>query len=305
MAEAPTKKPTMFNEIGGTGLNIYTGYSLQEDFQRELQGANGVRIYTEMGTTPIVGAILFVLEQMIAQVEWKIEPATEEPADFIKGALFEDMNVSWADNLSEICSMFRYGWHWAEVCYKMRRGKTDSITQPSSKFDDGLIGWRKWAPRGQNTLYGWDIDESGGIRAMIQMLPNEPSRGQIFIPIEKSLLFRTKLDRNSPEGISILRSAYAPWFYGKRMQEIEAIGVERDLAGLPTLTPPDGVDLWNRNDPEAVANKKLAEQMVRSIRRGEREGVLIPFGWKLELLASGSRRNFDVSTIINRYDTRI
>ena len=35
------------------------------------------------------------------------------------------------------------------------------------------------------------------------------------------------------------------------------------------------------------------------------EGLTLPDGWKLELLSTGSRRQFDTSAIIERYDTRI
>jgi hypothetical protein len=309
VAEATTRRTGLFRETGGTGLNLYSGYLLTEEFQRELQGLNGVRIYTEMGTTPIVGAILFVIEQMVAQVEWKVNPGTEEaadkePAEFISGALFDDMSYSWSDTLSEICSCFQFGWAYMETVFKMRKGRDVRGDQATSKFNDAKIGWRKWSLRGQNTLDGWEIDDSGGIKGMWQRLPTMPS-DRVLIPIEKSLLFRTKIDRNSPEGKSILRSAYSSWWYGKRFAEIEAIGIERDLAGLPMLTPPEGLDLWNQNDQEAASTLRAATKLVQSVKRGEKEGVLLPYGWKLELLGSGSRRNFDVGSIITRYDTRI
>ena len=34
------------------------------------------------------------------------------------------------------------------------------------------------------------------------------------------------------------------------------------------------------------------------------EGIVIPAGWKLELLTSGSSRNFDTGVIIDRYDKK-
>ena len=53
-----------------------------------------------------------------------------------------------------------------------------------------------------------------------------------------------------------------------------------------------------------------AEAIVSSIRRDAREGLVLPGGadgqgWKLELLASGSKRQFDTNAIIDRYDKRI
>ena len=160
-----------------------------------------------------------------------------------------------------------------------------------------------WAIRGQETLLRWDFDPNGGIQGMVQQPP--PDFQIRTVPIERSLLFRTRTNKNNPEGKSLLRSAYRSWFFKKRIEEIEGIGIERDLAGLPVLIPPEGVDLWNTSDATAATSKTDAETLVRSIRRDEQEGVLIPFGWELKLLTTGGRRQFDTTEIINRYDQRI
>ena len=104
---------------------------------------------------------------------------------------------------------------------------------------------------------------------------------------------------------SILRNAYRSWYFKRRIQEIEGIGIERDLAGLPVIYGPEDVDLWDENIPQ---NKDIVaglERMVKNIRRDEMEGVVLPGGYKLELLSSGGTRQFDTNAIINRYDTRI
>ncbi|MEG0754551.1 MAG: hypothetical protein RR461_12005, partial [Angelakisella sp.] len=48
-----------------------------------------------------------------------------------------------------------------------------------------------------------------------------------------------------------------------------------------------------------------AEALVASIRRDSEEGVLLPDGWKLELLTSGSSRQINIGETIERYDNRI
>jgi hypothetical protein len=138
---------------------------------------------------------------------------------------------------------------------------------------------------------------------MVQLGP--PDYQTHVIPLEKALLFRTKADRNNPEGRSLLRNAYRPWYFKKHVEEIEGIGMERDLAGLPVLKVPEGVDIWNPKDPEASKVRVAAERLVRNIRRDKNEGVVLPFGWELNLLSSASRRQFDTNAIINRYDQRI
>jgi hypothetical protein len=132
-----------------------------------------------------------------------------------------------------------------------------------------------------------------------------PDFQRFTIPIQKSLLFRTSVFKNNPEGFSMLRRAYRSWFFKKRIEEIEGIGIERDLAGLPQLIPPEGVDLFNPNDSAAVALLQRAERMVRNIRRDEQEGIVLPRGWEVKLLSTGGRRQFDTNQIVTRYDQRM
>lgn len=132
-----------------------------------------------------------------------------------------------------------------------------------------------------------------------------PDFGTYTIPMSKALLFRTKSRKNNPEGRSILRNAYRSWYFKRRIQEIEGIGIERDLAGLPVMHGPEGLDLWNDDIEDNKKTRIALENMVKSIRRDEMEGVVLPAGYELELLSSGGTRQFDTNAIINRYDTRI
>ena len=288
-------------EVGKTGLKR-SGGILQEEFLRELRGTQGMRVYREMSRNEaIVGASLFAYTTLAKEVSFRIDSAqkgdakADEVAEFISGALFEDMNLSWRDLLSEIFSFLTYGWSWFEVVYKRRGGDVQDPTY-KSRFNDNKIGWRKWAPRAQDAMVEWVIDDTGGIKGLVQA--PEPSFQRVTIPIEKSLLFRTSSMCGSPEGMSILRTAYQSFYYKRRIQIIRGIGIERDLAGLPKLTPPEGLDIWNPNDATAVTKKAAAEKIVRSIRRDEHEGVILPHGWTLELLTSGGSRQFDITAVI-------
>ena len=138
---------------------------------------------------------------------------------------------------------------------------------------------------------------------MTQMPP--PDFGIFTIPLEKAMLFRTKSRKNNPEGRSILRNSYRSWYFKRRIQEIEGIGIERDLAGLPVIYAPGDLDIWDSTVEENVRVRLWLEDMVRHIRRDEMEGIVLPHGYELKLLSSAGTRQFDTNTIINRYDTRI
>ena len=53
------------------------------------------------------------------------------------------------------------------------------------------------------------------------------------------------------------------------------------------------------------ASLAYAERLITGIRRDSKEGVVLPFGWELQLLTSGSRRQFDTNQIIERYNKQI
>ena len=293
-------------EIGRVGQRRYGG-TIYEEFLPQLRGKRGIQVFYEMSENDdIVGAILFAIEMLVRQCDWNVEPGgntakDKEVAEFVKSCM-DDMQDTWIDTISEILSFLTYGWSYHEIVYKRRMGNTKDL-RTKSKYSDGLIGWRKLPIRAQETLYQWEYDNEDNLLGMTQKPP--PDYGTFTIPVEKALLFRTKIRKDNPEGRSILRNAYRPWYFKKRIQEIEGIGIERDLAGLPVMHAPEGVDIWNDEDEQMIKTRAGLEEMVRSIRRDEMEGVVLPHGYELELLSSGGTRQFDTNVTINRYDTRI
>ena len=293
-------------EIGRLGQKRYGGF-FYEEFLKELQGRKGIEVYREMSENDdVIGSILYAIEMLIRQVSWRVQPAgstskDEEAADFIYQCM-NDMSDTWTDTISEVLSFLTFGWSSHELVYKRRAGKSRD-PKLKSKYSDGLIGWQKLPIRAQETLWEWIYDDGDNLLGMSQMPP--PKFEIIEIPIERLMIFRTKSRKGSPEGRSILRNAYRSWYFKRRIQEIEGIGVERDLAGFPTLTAPEGMNIWDDDDPDMAAIRAAADAIVQNVRRDSLEGLSMPSGWKLELLSTGGRRQFDTNAIIERYDTRI
>lgn len=309
-------------ELGTTGLKRTSGF-IYDEFLTRLQGIQGIKTYREMSDNdPVIGAILYAIEKVITRLEWRVDPFKDQSRDgdpdendienatFIEECL-NDMSDSWDSTLSQILSMCIYGWSFHEIVYKRRGGPEQKDPSKRSKFTDGKIGWRKWAIRGQETLYLWTFDDDGGIQGMQQVDPYT-GHGRVDIPIEKSLLFRTTAAKNNPEGRSLLRNAYRPWWFKRRIEEIEAIGIERDLAGLPiAYVPPEFLSSAATPDQQSVLS--AIKQIVTSVKRNENEGIVFPqvydeggkplFDFKL--LSSGGSRQFDTDKVITRLDQRI
>jgi len=302
-------------DLGVTGLMRFSGI-INEEFLLELRGIRGIRVYKEMrDNDPLIGSLLFAIDMLLRSVDWTVEPRDKGNAEDVKAAVFieecmEDMNAPWMDFITEILSMLVFGWSYFEKVFKIRDGDEGKVP---SMFNDGKIGWRKIAIRSQETLERWALDDNGGIQGMHQRGGfGIGSAANVFLPIEKCILFRTRVHKNNPEGRSVLRNAYRPWYFKKNIEQIEGIGIERDLAGLPVVHVPSEILTAKGGTEEANMLIEL-KKMVRNIRRDEQDGVIFPRVYdkngnklfELELLTTGGSRQFDTNKTKQSYSREI
>jgi hypothetical protein len=317
-----------FKEWGSSGLRQYGGW-VREEFLPQLLGRQAARAYREMyDNSPVVGAVMFAIQQTMRKVEWRTQGVADTgPAkameDFADSLRF-DMSHTWEDFITEALSMLVYGYAPHEIVYKRRLGKSppgggdtrDANAIPRSEFDDGLVGLRRLPVRGQDTILKWFFSVNGDILGLTQ----QPWIGQLIdIPIEKMLLFRPGAHKNNPEGRSILRTAYRPYYFIKRLEEQEAIWLER-MSGVPVLQIPSAILEAGNVSGNAAGQAALQtyKNMITNIRMDEQMGVLLPsdryaggtgaspermFEFRLEVPSGRATAGFDVS--IGRYKTDI
>ena len=301
-----------YDVVGLTGLEIQSGI-IREEFLTDLRGANGMAAYARMrDNDPVIGGFLTAIETLARSADWKVEPGTDgnqETADFVWSCL-NDMEQSLSSTISEILSMLPFGWSLHEKLFKLRKGPEEDDPNFFSQYSDGKVGWRAFEIRSQESLVSWVADERGTVTDMVQQAA--PDYVQRTIPLSKSLLFRTRTNKNNPEGRSILRNSYVPWYRKTKIEEIEGIGVERDLAGLPVMYVPQQIMSKNAK-PEEKALFEYCKDIVSNIRNDSQAGLVLPAVFdpegnrlfEIQLLNSEGRRNFDTTVIITRYDQRI
>jgi hypothetical protein len=299
--------------LGWTGLKQHGG-SLDDEFHRALKGERGKKLLREMADNdPIIGTIIQAVSTFVRQTEVHVRNPSETAegaahAEFVAQCL-DDMSASFDDVLSEIMrSLIVFGFSYVELVYKLRDGD-NADPRRNSDYDDGKIGWRKWGNRPAETIPRWAFDGDGGIKGAYQLLPNG---GEVFIPIEKALLFRTEVINGNPEGRSLLRNSFTSYHYVKNMREIEAIGIERDMTGLPVLRVPPSIMASATGTREAQIRADL-EKLGQQIRRDERAFMMLPAkeyggqttGYDFELMASPGSHSVDTDTVIRRYESRM
>lgn len=272
-----TNDDLIFRDVGSYGLRQYSGW-VREEFLRQLQGREAARVYREMlDNSATVGSLMFAITQSMRKIEWRVNPADDTPAaaeaaDFAE-SLRHDMSHTWEDFVAEALSMLGYGYSVHELVYKRRLGRNPGGDQPTSKYNDGMIGLRRLPIRSQDTIIKWFFDGDGQITGVTQ----QPWKGSILdIPIQKFLLFRPSSHKNNPEGRSILRTAYRAYYMITRLEEQEAIMHER-LSGFPVMYVPSVLlELAAAGDANAKAQLAAYQRVVRNVRVDDQMGVLIP-----------------------------
>jgi len=301
-------------ESGRTGLSRFGGH-ISEEWLPELSGSSGAVVYKRMADgDAIIGGYLYAIKQLAKSVPWFAVPGNSSPesqdaARFLESCIY-DMSFSWPDTLDEILSMLPFGWSYFEQVFKIRRGPRQAEQKFKSQYNDGRIGWAKWAPRAQESLNEWLYDEDTDTLLGMSQIP-APDYIERQIPLSKAIHFVTTSAKANPEGRSILRTAYRSWRMKTNIEDLEGIGIERDLVGYPTLYVP--INVFNRETDrdEEVHNDFV--KFITDVKRDVAEGAMLPAVfdehgnrmYEFKLVSSSGTRQFDTSQIISRYVTHM
>lgn len=304
--------------LGVAGTSTRNGTLKADELQPELRGKRAIRKYREMrDNDATIGAALYAVEQMLRDVPIKVTPADDskqakEEAKFVESVL-EDMDHSLDDHISEALSFLTFGFATFEVVYKRRVGPYERNPKKKSKSTDNRIGVRKIAPRAQWTVNRFDVDDqSGDLYGFYQDVSS--GFGTNYIPMRKAILYRTTTINGDPSGRSILRNAYASYERLNAIQQYEAIGIERELAGIPHAeVPAEYLSADATEAQQAVLNQ--LKEILRDLKFNE-QGFLItpsdtypgkdgePTNQKLvsvKLISAEGTRNIDIDPVVKRY----
>lgn len=306
------KMPT--KTMGIVGMHTASG-KVEEEFLDELRWPEAGKVYQEMASNDaVVGGCLYIIETLIRRAHWHAVPASTdagdvEAAEFLESCMNDMDGQTWDDFICDALSMLVYGFSFHEIAYKVRRGPQEKDPKFHSNYSDGRIGWKALPIRSQSSLEEWEIDPVTG--EVISFVQDPGTVGleapKVNIPIQGNLLFRTKASRGNPEGWSLLRRAYRSWYFKRYIEELEGIGIERGLAGIPVLSPPPDTPLFDKDNEEMVKMLDWATELVDELRQDRNHGVILPnTDWKLELLGTnGSKQGVDTDKIIRRHEYRI
>jgi len=304
--------------LGVAGDNTKNGQIRADEFLPELRGKRAIRKYREMrDNDSTIGAVMYATEQVLRDVELKVVPANDTPealkeAEFVESVL-DDMDHTLDDHISESLSSLSYGFAWFEVVYKRRNGPNQRSDKSRSKYSDGRMGVRKIASRAPCTIYKVQVDKkTGNVIGIYQECSRYNQKN--FIPTRKSLYYRTTAINGDPSGRSILRNAYTSYEYLNNLQSIEAIAVERELAGIPVARIPSEYLSTDATSAQAGFVNNL-QGILRDVKFNEQGYIILPSDTypdkdgaptnqklvDVELMSSSGTRNIEIDPIVRRY----
>jgi hypothetical protein len=304
--------------LGVAGQNTRNGQIRADEFLPELRGKKAVRKYREMrDNDSTIGAVMYSVEQILRDVDLHVKPADESDAakreaKFVEEVL-HDMDHTLDDHVAEALSFLSYGFAWFEVVYKRRVGPTARSDKRHSKYTDGRIGVRKIAVRAPWTISKFDVDQrSGDVLGIEQDVGGYNNENRI--PVNKSLYYRTTSLNGDPSGRSILRNAYTSYEFLNNLQSIEAIAVERELAGIPVARIPSEYLSGDASAAQSGFVNSL-QQILRDVKFNEQGYIILPSDTypdkdgapsnirlvDVELMSSSGTRNIDIDPIVKRY----
>ena len=306
----------LISEVGYNGLSISAG-QINEEMKRELQFPTSIITYKQMSYDSMISAALNYYEQMMLKSRFTFKShalATEEQkqyAEFMEECI-NDMEHSWQDFIQEVSSMNTYGFCVNEIVLRKR------LKNKGSKYNDGKIGIHKLPIRSQDSIAKWVYDEEQNLIGVTQSVAKTGKRGQVLlsqkgedvtIPRQKFLLFRLGKKKDSPLGESPLRGCYYSWKYKTAVEDLENIGMSRDLSGIPIAKVPPQI-MSPKASPELQQQYEQIKNIVRNIHNNNQAGVVWPLAYdensklpmyEFSLLKNDGGKSYDTKSIKEYY----
>lgn len=235
--------------LGVSGTPSYAGWLATSEQNPKLTGRQRYQTYSDMlANVAIVGAGVRYYLNLVSKAGWKVEPAedggdeAQKAAELVEDCL-ENLDTPWY-RIVRRAAMFKfYGFSIAEWT--------------AEQAEDGRVLFSDVEARPQITIERWDIDEGGNVAGVIQRAPRD--QRVIYLPRQKLVYCVDDSLNDSPEGLGLFRHVAEACRKLERYQDLEGMGFESDLRGMPVVKAP--LTVLNN----AVKNAQLSTDGLNAI----------------------------------------
>lgn len=268
---------------GSTGLR-HTGGFVSEQFITALRGtAKRMQIFNEMRFDASIGTVLDAMKLPILGSPFDVVPGGKSDADteaavFLLDNMEQMRRQTWQSHSRDMLESIEFGFALGEIVLEKR--------------EDGRLWTRNIFPRSAETVDRWAFDDEVPDEVIGYIQRDINTGGMVTMPIQKHVHVTFRGRKNNPEGDSLLQWLWRPWRMMRDVENMEAVGVERDVGGMPVFTLPEG----NIQTADLTAIKNA----LKSMRVDENMYMLLPFGSELAAYSAGAKQ-IKASEVIVRY----
>lgn len=313
-------------EVGYLGLKAINDI-VNEEMKADLRWPQSLKTFDAMHYHPSVWVALEVQRVMIEKAfsQYKVvgnieSEESKKATEFVNWCL-NNMESSMRTAVREAQTAEKYGFsvivkayeantsgEFPEFPYKLKKlspraQKSLSSTKPF-KFDEDtrtILGCRQ-STKNLNTL-----------SSLFFQATEKEDPSDIFIPRNKFMLFAPYSTNGNPLGRSSLVGAYKPWREISLIEDLEVVGVSKDMSGVPVIHAPKAIfdaAATNPNGPEAKSLQML-QQNVANLHAGEQAYIMLPSDvqegsttlkeYEIKFLGvEGSGKQFDTTELIEQ-----
>lgn len=260
VSKAQLGKPT-----GSSGVAHVGGYVVENERQPDLTGSRKYDTFEQfLNEISIIAAGVRLFLNLISKSVWQVVPAETK----------NDNEKAEAERIAELVESMMFGhktaWHRIIRKLTMYRFYGFALMEWTAiKREDGTIGMMDVSHRPQRTIARWDLDDQAYVQGVWQNSPTT-SREQ-YIPRDRLIYAVDDTLTDNPEGVGLLRHVARAVNRLKAYEEIESIGYETELRGIPVGYAPlkdlgeKGTTIFNRT---VAPLKKFLTGHIRSKSSG-------------------------------------
>ncbi len=303
------KSVNLNEELGFSGVEVVSG-QIEFEYQKDLRNPEQRnQIYRKMRSDGSVDTALSLIELPLMSQTANVIAASSEAddqlrKDFIYENVLSESNISssytYKDHISEEVKVFQYGHNIFEIV--TRDG--DWIA-PNGKTYHNMKLMHKLAMRHPISIEEWVMNYSSdvGLDGVKQKMPYGDvadkmkigDGSQIYLPIDKLVIYTTGKEGDNWEGTSVLRALYKHWWFKELYYKLEAVGLQKAAMSIPVLymDNPTGKRL---TQAKAALRSLMAHEEAYMILNMERE--------KLDVHTAGIQDKA-MNTAIKHHDGKI
>ena len=292
-AHLPTSPPAGTNRVdtylrGAVGTANFAGFIRDlGEYNPILEGRSAFLVYEKMRRSDAdVRAALMACKLPIRAADYQIVPGLKEnePGFELAKKIADEVRDNLLGGLESptntgcwVTQNFETVKENALLCLDFGCAAHEDLWH----IDGDKVRLRKLAPRLPYTFYRYHVDEDG---ESLLYLEQYGYRGNNFVnvlvPAEKIAYFVNDMEGAYFYGRSVLRAAYQHWYMKSQIYRIDAISIERNGLGVPTIKQGANV---------SAEDRKAAQQWVQMLAAHESTGLSLPNGWEFALTGISGR----------------